>query len=367
MNQAIDIHELDARKAKILDNEQKILQTIEKAMTQNQPTINHKIHAMLDTANMIQLINTFGNISDVSVPVLVQLKYDGNASNGEVEVVWRLDDEEKESEANSGKLSIEYGRLNVNEHDEKRNESAPQAVSKKQIEIENRKNGTEKIEIESIGTHLFKIKYYDDTHKVWSPYSNAKTIHIQEISPSIDSTILTGDEKKTLLQFVKQRLGDNKYRFALLLRSSRDGGSKEKFHELCDNKGATLIIVKSKQYNHVFGGYTSVPWKSSGDWQSDESAFLFLLRSSFGHSPKLINLKQSDNAVAHGSYYGAVMGNTAIVLSYNNNQHYSNINPSFIDDISGNALCGGQTYDATNNKNHYFSLDNYEVFSLSRV
>ena len=36
-----------------------------------------------------------------------------------------------------------------------------------------------------------------------------------------------------------------------------------KFHELCDNKGPTVILVRSKEY--VFGGYTDKNWTSPGE------------------------------------------------------------------------------------------------------
>lgn len=45
-------------------------------------------------------------------------------------------------------------------------------------------------------------------------------------------------------------------KFNLLYRGTRDTFKAAKFHELCDNKGATISIIKSK-CGKVFGGYTS--------------------------------------------------------------------------------------------------------------
>jgi hypothetical protein len=45
-------------------------------------------------------------------------------------------------------------------------------------------------------------------------------------------------------------------KFTLLYRGSRDTFKAARFHEICDNKGATLSIIKSK-CGKVFGGYTS--------------------------------------------------------------------------------------------------------------
>ena len=36
-----------------------------------------------------------------------------------------------------------------------------------------------------------------------------------------------------------------------------------KFHELCDNKGPTVTLVRSKE--NVFGGYTDKSWTSPGE------------------------------------------------------------------------------------------------------
>lgn len=64
----------------------------------------------------------------------------------------------------------------------------------------------------------------------------------------------------------------------LIYRATRDGWSSKTFHELCDNKGKTLLIFKTSK-NHVFAGYTSVPWSNG----SLVSAFFSL---TIGWGPK---------------------------------------------------------------------------------
>ena len=48
--------------------------------------------------------------------------------------------------------------------------------------------------------------------------------------------------------------------FSLLFRASADGMSGEAFHRCCDNKGPTLVVVKSE--TNIFGGFTSKSWES---------------------------------------------------------------------------------------------------------
>jgi len=46
---------------------------------------------------------------------------------------------------------------------------------------------------------------------------------------------------------------------SLLYRASTDGKTPEDFHRCCDNKGPTLVLIKSGEY--IFGGYTSQSWE----------------------------------------------------------------------------------------------------------
>ncbi|KAL9950670.1 hypothetical protein ACROYT_G043203 [Oculina patagonica] len=47
---------------------------------------------------------------------------------------------------------------------------------------------------------------------------------------------------------------------SLLFRASTDGYTPADFHRCCDNKGPTLVVIKSGEY--IFGGYTSQSWES---------------------------------------------------------------------------------------------------------
>jgi len=49
----------------------------------------------------------------------------------------------------------------------------------------------------------------------------------------------------------------------LLYRFTKDGSSVEKYHECVDNKGPTLTIIKAKETQAVFGGYTDIPWANT--------------------------------------------------------------------------------------------------------
>ena len=62
----------------------------------------------------------------------------------------------------------------------------------------------------------------------------------------------------------------------LLYRKSRDGDSYDIFHKLCDNQGATLVLIKSNE-GFIIGGYTSLDWDNHSNWKKDNDTFLFSL------------------------------------------------------------------------------------------
>ena len=56
---------------------------------------------------------------------------------------------------------------------------------------------------------------------------------------------------------LREWLGDHK--LTLLYRASDDEYSGRSFHEFCDDKGPTLVIIKSSG-GWIFGGYTTQSW-----------------------------------------------------------------------------------------------------------
>ena len=101
------------------------------------------------------------------------------------------------------------------------------------------------------------------------------TFHFQN-SMDFDSVILDNsiENKKMVATWVFETLKANQGPFKLLYRGSRDGFSTKNFHEKCDNKGPTVMIIKSN-YGKVFGGFTDISWDSSNSWKTTKNAFLF--------------------------------------------------------------------------------------------
>ncbi|XP_028392803.1 E3 ubiquitin-protein ligase TRIM71-like isoform X1 [Dendronephthya gigantea] len=74
-----------------------------------------------------------------------------------------------------------------------------------------------------------------------------------------DSVILKGEDKliKDLISFLNNR----ESKLKLCYRASLHGWQSQKFHQLCDGKRGTVVLVKVG--NWIFGGYTDQTWEVS--------------------------------------------------------------------------------------------------------
>lgn len=71
----------------------------------------------------------------------------------------------------------------------------------------------------------------------------------------------------------------------LLFKGSIDGFTAKAFHQLCDNKGPTIALIRDTKGN-IFGGFTSLFYNSSCEFVRDPNAFLFSLTKKSKHPVK---------------------------------------------------------------------------------
>jgi hypothetical protein len=153
-------------------------------------------------------------------------------------------------------------------------------------------------------------------------------------------------------------------RFELLLRGSRDGFGATDFHKRCDNKEATVILVKSTT-NHIFGGFAPKSWTSpsSDTWVTDPNAFQFSWDSKEIYLHKY---QDETDALCHrtscGPEFGGVYPGLYIASDCNDNQSsYSFMNSTFtsngrnLKDITGGVDRDSDGY-------NMFRVSEYEVF-----
>ncbi|XP_078350452.1 uncharacterized protein LOC144635234 isoform X1 [Oculina patagonica] len=187
--------------------------------------------------------------------------------------------------------------------------------------------------------------------------SKPSTIQASKPTKSFEeSEILTNDEHRDMLKSWLPPGG----KWVLLFRASRDGFAAATFHSRCDNKGATVTIVKSG--NNIFGGFTEESWTSQGGWRTGRDAFLFSMVNPHGLGPTKMPLKseQQQCAIYCRSSYGPLLGGgNDLRISDNantNNSSYSKLGVSY------ECPPGQQSTFFTGGQN--FTVTNYEVFAL---
>jgi len=95
-----------------------------------------------------------------------------------------------------------------------------------------------------------------------------------------DTVLLSSEYYQQLCNWV------GKTGWKLIYRASRDGFLAKTFHQLCDEKGETLVVIKSDA-GWLFGGYTPLSWDSFANYVEDKSrlTFLFTLTNPHGIVP----------------------------------------------------------------------------------
>jgi hypothetical protein len=131
-------------------------------------------------------------------------------------------------------------------------------------------------------------------------------------SPRIPSIIINSKHFAIFSSWIEKK--DDSYynernipfKFNLLYRASRDGNTPTIFHAKCDNKGATIVIVKVTNSEQIVGGYNPLQWNSSIAWKSTNDSFLY----SFTDRNNLDSAKVGhvNNSSNHAIYWNEIYG-----------------------------------------------------------
>ncbi|KAG9293401.1 hypothetical protein G9A89_006686 [Geosiphon pyriformis] len=125
--------------------------------------------------------------------------------------------------------------------------------------------------------------YEDLLHYYLVLGSHQESVDAQPLRSNYHSKLLQSHNIKQLDHWIQgkdentpfeDQLGND---FKLLLRGSRNGFTPADFHRLCDNKGATVSVIKVKGTGHLIGGYNPQSWHSRGGRSDGEGSFIFSL------------------------------------------------------------------------------------------
>nr|CAG8450376.1 13651_t:CDS:2 [Entrophospora candida] len=135
-------------------------------------------------------------------------------------------------------------------------------------------------------------------------------------------------------------IGDRRYEFEfkLLLRGSENGFTPKVFHDLCDNKGPNVVILKIRETGQIIGGYNPIGWRSlaKSRWQYTRESFLF----SFGYE-----------AIYDDPNFGPCFGKTDLDMRKQFNEP---------NNCSAKKTC----YKNNITNNGKFSVEDYEVYQV---
>lgn len=125
---------------------------------------------------------------------------------------------------------------------------------------------------------------FEETIKARRSITSVFTYEMEGIKRN--SNILT---KNSNIKFLISRLKSSGWSFGTKLFSSReDCANVQDFHDKCDDKGATLTVVKRKS-GIIFGGFTPIFWGSSATHKYVEEPTAWLFDLADHKAPKVLD------------------------------------------------------------------------------
>ncbi|UZO02820.1 uncharacterized protein OCT59_021298 [Rhizophagus irregularis] len=126
---------------------------------------------------------------------------------------------------------------------------------------------------------------------------------------AVDSKIITSQHAELISKWIDRlniidKLIISSYEFKLLFRASRDGHSRDKFHEICDNHTRTVTIVKVKSSSEILGGYNSTEWKSDASFGATRDSFIFSFINDRIDNHILSRVTNANKAILNNPYVG---------------------------------------------------------------
>ncbi|KAG9302531.1 hypothetical protein G9A89_007235 [Geosiphon pyriformis] len=207
--------------------------------------------------------------------------------------------------------------------------------------------------------------YEDLLHHYLVPGSHQKSVDAQPLRSSrynIDTKLLELQNIRQLDHWIQGKDDNTPFRnqlgndIKLLLRGSRDGFTPADFHRLCDDKGATISVIKVKGTGQIIGGFSPQSWHSRNGYLEEKGSFIFSLGDD-----KTENAILSKFVTGYGPYSGSTcgpyFGKVNMILFGND---FKNNSECFCQNASDyeHALLGSE------NGIVNFSVEEYEVFQI---
>ena len=149
-------------------------------------------------------------------------------------------------------------------------------------------------------------------------FGNINNLDKNIINDLINSLCIIQKDKKNIIQnsiikWIEEKINKKINKFELIFRMSENGTKSQDFHKYCDNKGPTLILVKTTK-NKIFGGFTPLNWNDTGNQLYDKSnqTFIFSL-----NLMKIYNMINKGGRAIYCDNSGPYFGNCDFCLKEN--------------------------------------------------
>ncbi|GBC46090.2 hypothetical protein GLOIN_2v1478609 [Rhizophagus irregularis DAOM 181602=DAOM 197198] len=161
------------------------------------------------------------------------------------------------------------------------------------------------------------------------------------IKPKLAKIIINWIDKKDT-NYIRTSRNDQSYKFKLIYRGSHDGISNESFRKKCNGRVKSLVLIKVKDSNKVFGGYSSIGFCSLGDdyifkdgyrFYNSSDNFIFSFEDSEDtQHMKISRVVDKSQAILDSDYNGfnfgwgsLSMGNVILHANNNSNNYENNL------------------------------------------
>ena len=278
------------------------------------------------------------------------------------------DIEFKDINSNSVNISWKIDNLKINNIDNKeikyKVEMKRENKNKKFIKVYEGNNNNCNINNLKMDTNYeFRLCYfYNELIGSWSKLYKIKTNDIE----FYDSIILKESNKEK--EFLKVIYNWCKFKkLELIYRGTRDGGDNINFHKKCDNQGPNIMLFRNDKGN-IFGGYVSISWTNSGNWQCIPGSFLFTLTNIHNTQPTKFELNNNcKKQICFNSNHGPTFGYHDLdfyqtFLNQNNNYYcHSEFSSGFEDNLGkGKSIFTGDL----NKNNNLLKVNEIEIFKI---
>jgi len=171
-----------------------------------------------------------------------------------------------------------------------------------------------------------------------------------------ETKLLDLEQKKRVVEWLGKKVNTT-----LLYSASRDGFGAASFHIKCDNKGPTIVLIKSTS-GHMFGGYSGLPWDSISGYKGSHTSFLFTLTNPHGiPATKYVSKTNDNNSIFCHSTYGPTFGSGHDIYICNNSNSTTNNCSSYFPGSYQDSTGRGQ---ATFTGAFNFQTSEIEVYSV---